>query len=202
MPCTRYALNPRENPARVTTVTSFLQIGTLRHRRLHTRPAGARPRFATDNRITATSRGSGSSAREKSPRRSHLQGPRICRWPAVFTPAFGAVLTPAGWATWGNVGGRGSRSYNITSPSARKTKMSTRQVQLALWQEPQPPGGPAGSVAMFHLCIARPAGVGHGRKNCRRATSSQNTPGPAGSSASGDRVNTCACLCMNTLRHV
>lgn len=122
VPRTRYALNSRENLARVTTVTSFLQTGTLRHRRLHTRPAGAQPRSAADDRLTAVSHGSGSSAREKGQRRSHPQGPGVCRWPVVFTPACGSVLRPAGWAACGNVRRGGSRRYHITSPSAKKQR--------------------------------------------------------------------------------
>lgn len=184
-PRTRYALNPRENLARVTTVTSFLQTGTLRHRRLHTRPARAQPRSAADHRLTTKSHGSGSSA----VRRANA-GPTLRVPGSAAGPQSSASMRQRAEAGWlGCVGERKERgeqkvSYNITL--CKKTKMSNRQVQLAGRQGRSLLVAQQAPWPRFISASPVQQGWGTARENCHLATGSQNTPGPAGRSATAE----------------
>lgn len=165
MLCTHYALNPHKNPAGVTIITRFLQIGKLRHGRLNAQLVGVcqdldpGPLPLTIASCPGLHAVPGSRAKA---------GPtfRIAGSPAgpeTVTLPFGKVLTSAEWIICENVNRGDKHRPNYLAQLAR----------LALWQDPQPPGGPAGSAATVPLRTAPPVRQGGARRGrhgaCPRA---------------------------------
>lgn len=86
-------------------------------------------------------------------------------------------------------------TFRVPGSAARKTKTSDCQVQLALRQDRSLPVAPQAPWPCFLSALPVQQGWGTVRENCHLATSSQNTPGPGGRSASATaetRVRVCA----------